>query len=149
MSYQEKKALLNFGITVVALLLYANYVCNHFWREGMNTEELLVFWSKTILIMIPIQIVIHIVVHIALAITLGMFNGGKLREEINDEFDKIIELKATRNSMIWFAFAFIGALGWLAAGYGVNYFFGTLIICGVISEVIDAFSRVYYYRKGV
>ncbi|KAB2814740.1 hypothetical protein [Phaeocystidibacter luteus] len=149
MSYQEKKALLNFVTYVIALLLYANYVHAHYWQEGMNTDELLQFWSRFLLIMIPVQIVIHIIVHILLGIARGMANGGKIKEEVVDEFDKIIELKSSRNGMISFAFTFIGGLIWLANGYGVNHFFMTLIIGGVFGEVIEAVSRVYYYRKGV
>lgn len=149
MSYQEKKALLNFGIYVLALLLYGNYVHDHYWVEGMNTDELLLFWSKVLLIMIPVQIVIHIVVHIIFGILRGMANGGKIKDEVEDEFDKIIELKSSRNSMTFFAFTFIGALSWLASGHTVSHFFVTIIIGGVAAEIIDAISRIYYYRKGV
>ncbi|NVK27691.1 MAG: hypothetical protein HWE14_06585 [Flavobacteriia bacterium] len=149
MSYQEKKALFNFGVYVLALLIYANYVHEHYWVEGMSTEELLAFWSKFLLIMIPVQIVIHIIVHVLLGVARGMANGGKIKEEVIDEFDKIIELKSSRNGMVTFAFTLIGGLCWLASGYGVNHFFLTIILGGVVAEIIEAISRVYYYRQGV
>lgn len=149
MSYQEKKALLNLVVYVVALLFYADYVHTNYWVEGMTTDELLVFWSKFLLITIPFQIVIHIISHIVISIMRGMANGGKIKDEVEDEFDKIIELKSTRNSMVFFAICFMGALGYLAWGKGVNYFFIAIVIGGVVSEVIDALSRVYYYRRGV
>lgn len=149
MSHQEKKAILNFGIYVVVLLLYADYVCEHYWVDGMVTDELLIFWSKFLLFMIPVQIVIHILTNILMGILRGMANGGKIKDEVEDEFDKLIELKATRNSMIFFAFTFIGSLSWLASGYSVNHFFVTIILGGVVGEIIDASSRLYYYRRGI
>lgn len=149
MSHQEKKALLNLGTYFTAIGIYANYVYNHYWDPGMTTDELLVFWSKFLLISIPVQIVIHIIVHILMNIARGMANGGKLKEEIEDEFDKIIDLKASRNGFIVFAIGMMAALGYLATGHGVTYFFLAMIISGMVSEIIEASSRIYFYRMGV
>lgn len=148
MSYQEKKALFNLLTYFGVLGFYAWYVYQNNWDPTLGTDEMLVFWSKFLLIMIPIQIVSHIVIHILLSIAQGMANGGKLMEDKEDEFDKIIDLKASRVSMALFALGFISALGYLAAGYGVTRFFLTIVIAGAISEVIEAFSRVYMYRRG-
>lgn len=149
MSYQEKKALLNFFVTLTVLLTYSNYVYTHYWNAELSTDELLLFWSKYFLIYMGVQIVIHILVHILVNISRGMANGGKLVEEIEDEFDKIIELKSTRNSMVTFSLSLIAGFIFLAAGYSINAFFLTLLIGGMTSEAIDAISRITYYRRGV
>ncbi len=148
MSYQEKKALFNLLTYFGVIGFYAYYVYNHYWDPTLSTDELLVFWSKFLLIMIPVQIVSHIVIHILLGIARGMANGGKMMEETEDEFDKIIDLKASRVSMFLFALGFIAGLGYLAAGYGVTSFFITVVIAGMISEILEAFARVYMYRRG-
>lgn len=148
MSYQEKKALLNMMITFSVMIIYGYYVYNNNWNPSFSTEEELQFWAKTLLFVIPVQIVIHIVVHILFSIinTIAMKNN---EFELKDEFDKIIDLKASRNSSTTFSLGVIGGFVVIYMGYGLTYFFISLIAAGMISEIVDGISRVYYYRQGV
>jgi hypothetical protein len=69
--------------------------------------------------------------------------------EIVDERDKLIELKATKISLIIFSFGFIIALTTQAANMNNHIFFITLIVFGVITEIVSELSTIIYYRKGV
>lgn len=149
MSYQEKKALLNLLTYFTVIGSYGWYVYTHYWNPTMNTDELLLFWSKFLLISIPVQIVLHILIHILMGIFRGVANGGKIVEDKEDEFDKIIDLKSNRNSSVIFAISLIISMSFLALGHGVSTFFIVLIIGGMAGELGDALSRVYYYRMGV
>lgn len=149
MSHQERKALFNLLTYFVVFAIYANYVYTHYWDPTMSTDELLVFWAKALLVTIPLQIISHIVIHILLNIGRGMANGGKLVEDKEDEFDKIIDLKASRVSMFFFAIGFMVALGFLAYGEGINHFFISILLAGVLAEILEAISRVVMYRRGV
>ncbi len=64
MSYQEKRSIVNIITTLLVTGLYYTYVFQTNDISGMSTEELLRFWSKAMLIVIPVMIVSKIVVHI-------------------------------------------------------------------------------------
>jgi hypothetical protein len=72
-------------------------------------------------------------------------------EEIpaEDERDKLIKLKALRNSHYSFVTGFMVAIIALAVGFPSYSIFIVFVISGVISELIDNGSQMYYYRKGV
>ena len=134
--------------TVIVLGIYYWSVFERFDSEIMNTDEQLQFWAKAILIAIPISIANKIVVTIIFAIG----NYVITREDFprfEDERDKLIELKSTRNSYFIFGMGFVSSLAVLAFGYPPKYMFTALILAGIGSEIFDNLSRFYYHRKGV
>ena len=148
MDFQERKSILNILSTVVVLGIYYWSVFERFSAQLMTTDEQLQFWAKAILIAIPISIVTKIVMMILYAIA----NYIITKEEtacFEDERDKLIELKATRNSYMIFGLGFLIALFVLAFGYPPKFMFIALILAGIASEVFDNLSKFYYHRKGV
>jgi len=110
MSYQEKKTIISL---VTSFMLIAAYCLYAFGKAGMEHLNDLQFWAKTILIFIGIGIValiiIQIVFHILLAISKAVqqkmrdeaiddkeFERAFEREIVEDEMDKLIELKANK-----------------------------------------------------
>ena len=91
------------------------------------------------------RIIIYIIFHIINAIATTRLK--KFRHE--DERDKLIKLKAPRNSHYSFVVGFMVAIIALAIGLPTYSIFIVFVISGVISEVIDNGSQMYYYRKGV
>ncbi|MBT3648129.1 MAG: hypothetical protein HN542_07815 [Flavobacteriales bacterium] len=147
MTYHEKRSVVHILSTIALTATYFPYVMNNYMTPGMNTEEILIFWSKAILVLIPVTIVVKIVIMILFSI----FNAVATREELpkTDERDRLIELKASRNSQIAFGLGFVGALAAIALGNSVTIMFVFMIGAGVFSEVIDHLSQIYYYRSGV
>lgn len=134
--------------TVIVLGIYYWSVFERFDSQVMNTDEQLQFWAKAILLAIPISIGNKIVVMIIFAIS----NYIITREDFpcfEDERDKLIELKSTRNSYFIFGMGFVISLAVLAFGYPPKYMFIALILAGIGSEVFDNLSKLYYHRKGV
>lgn len=69
--------------------------------------------------------------------------------EITDERDKLIELKTTKISLMVFSIGFILALVTQVTSMSHHMFFITLIIFGVISEIVSETMTIIYYRKGI
>lgn len=147
MSYQEKRSILNMISSVLISGIYFWYVFQGDPTAGMSSEELLYFWGKSILILIPVTIVAKIVIAIFFAIG----NTVATREKIPnaDERDKLIELKSLQNSRYMFALGFILAMVSLTMNMSVNVMFIVIVLAGVASEIIENASQLYFYRKGV
>lgn len=134
--------------TIIVLGIYYWSVFERFNAQELTTDEQLQFWAKAILIAIPVSIVTKIVVMIIFVI----INYIVTREKIagfEDERDKLIELKATRNSYIIFGVGFFISLAVLAFGYPPKYMFISIILGGMASEIFDNLSKFYYHRRGV
>ncbi len=133
---------------IVVLGIYYWSVFERFNSQVMTTDEQLQFWSKAILIAIPVSIITKIVVMIIFVIINYIITREKMAG-FEDERDKLIELKATRNSYIIFGIGFFVSLAVLAFGYPPKYMFISIILGGIASEIFDNLSKFYYHRKGV
>ncbi len=148
MPYQEKKIIISMISSLLVLAAYWFYIYQNYPAEITTTPTNFRFWGKTILILIPVSIVSRIVIMILFTIA----NRIATREEepsFSDERDKLIELKAMRNSHWIFILGFFVAMGSLALGIAPYWMFIIIILSGFISEMADGFSQLYYYRKGI
>ena len=148
MEYHEKKSIATIIGTILIFGIYYWTVFERYHTETLTTEEELQFWSKAILIAIPVSIAGKIVLYILFAIFNTIITQEKL-PKFEDERDKLIELKATRNAFFIFGMGFLVSMFVLAFGYTPYYMFLALILAGVISEIFDNLSRLYFHRRGV
>ena len=91
-----------------------------------------------------VRIIIQIIFHI--------INAIATREEktpVEDERDKLIKLKATRNSYYVFTSGFVMSVMGLAVGMPIYGMFIAFVGVGLIAEIIENSSQIYFYRKGV
>ncbi|NQU87620.1 MAG: hypothetical protein HQ541_17855, partial [Mariniphaga sp.] len=105
-------------------------------------------WGVIFLIFIGVSIVVRIIIYIIFHI----INAIATREHdipVEDERDKLIKLKSTRNSHWVFSAGFMLSVMALAIGMQVYGIFIVFIVSGVISEIIDNVSQIYFYRKGI
>lgn len=153
MSYQESKSLTNTISTIIITGIYALVVYQRVLAGIADTTDVFRFWAITILIFIPISIVARIIIMIIFSIINAVVQTAKGEEiedvDIVDERDKLIELKTMRISLIVFALGFILALVTQVTQMSNHMFFITIIIFGVISEVVSDTTTIIYYRKGV
>lgn len=147
MSYQEKRSILNMISTLLISGIYFWYIFRGDPTAGMTSDELLYFWGKSILILIPVTIVAKIII----AIVFAVGNTVATREKIpsTDERDKLIELKSLRNSRYMFGLGFILAMVALSMNMSVNVMFVVIVLAGVVSEIVENASQLYFYRKGI
>ncbi len=153
MTYQEKRSVTYLVTTILAIAIYGTIVCNKFNAGDYDTSNLMKFWAFRVLWYIPIVIGVRIVTEILLNIFQAISNEirGEGQEDlgIQDERDKLIELKAERVSMWIFSVGFVFALITQAMEYSVHWFFLSMIVFGIIGEVVSEGLKIKYYRKGV
>ncbi len=148
MSYQEKKNIVNIfsGLLITAIfgwVIYQKHLEGSFdLTKDFNS------WGTIFLIFIGISIVARIIIYIIFHI----INAIATREEdvpVEDERDKLIKLRATRNSYYTFTFCFMSGFVLLAFGIPVYGMFIAFIISGLLAEIVDNVSQICYYRKGI
>ncbi len=148
MSYREKENIVNIFSSILITPVYAWII---YLKQQAGTIDLtddFQKWGIIFLIFAGVSIVARIIIYIIFHI----INAIATREEkipAEDERDKLIKLKATRNSSYSFSIGFFMAIIALAMGMPSYWLFILFVISGVISELIDNGSQMYYYRKGV
>ncbi len=148
MTYHEKKSIVSVLTTFLVYGIYYTYIYQRYSNVVMTPEEQLQFWGKTVLIIIPITIGAKIIVHILFTI----MNSVIAKEDhpgMEDERDKLIELKSARNSFFIFGLGFVAAMAGAAWGHSVSTMFIIFICAGLMSELFENVSKLIYYRRGV
>jgi len=148
MSYQEKQNIVNIFSGLLVTIIYALMIYQRHQLGQFDLREDFRTWGLIFLIYIGISVVMRIVIQIIFHI----INAIATREENvppEDERDQLIKLKATRNSYYAFTSGFVISVIGLALGMPVHWIFIAFVAFGLIAEILDNGSQIYYYRKGV
>ncbi|MFU1795969.1 hypothetical protein ACM1RC_19070 [Paenibacillus azoreducens] len=148
MSYQEKKIIVSIISNILIFTLYTLYAINNAKEGSITSASDFSFWGSFILVLLPVSIVAKIIIHIVFVI----FNKIATNEDgpsFEDEFDKIIELKADRISLYVFFFGFIFSMVPLVTGQPTYLTLLVLILFGFLSDLLGRIAQLYFYRKGV
>ena len=148
MSYQEKQNIVNIFSGLLITIVYAFIVYQRHLQGRFDLTVDFNKWGVIFLVFIGVSIIVRIIIQIIFHI----INAIATREEktpVEDERDKLIKLKATRNSYYAFTSGFVLSVMGLALGMPVYGIFIAFVGFGLISEIIDNGSQIYYYRKGV
>jgi len=148
MDLKERRILVSLISSVLILCIYCLYV---YYRHIAGNPEVLndlKFLGKSFLIMIPVAIVAQIIIQIVFAIITKISSNEDI-DPIDDERDKLIELKAIKISHYIFILGFMLAMGSLALGMQPWVMIFVLIGSGFVASVVNEVLRLYYYRKGV
>lgn len=148
MSYREKENIVNIFSSLLITTIYAWIVYQRHLEGSIDLTEDFRSWGIVFLIFVVVSIVARIIIYIIFHI----INVIATREEdipVEDERDKLIKLKAIRNSHWVFSAGFMLSIIGLAVGMPAYGLFIAFVVSGVISEIIDNGSQIYYYRKGV
>lgn len=148
MSYREKESLVNIFSGLLITAVFAWEVYQRQLDGKFDLTEDFSKWGTLFLIFIGVSIVSRIVIYIIFHI----INAIATREQdipIEDERDKLIKLKATRNSHYVFSGGFVLGIVGLSLGMPVYGIFIAFIISGLLSEIVDNGSQIYFYRKGI
>jgi len=148
MSYHEKENIVNiFSGIVVAAILWSAVYQRHLDGRFDLTEDFQA-WGFAFLVFMGVSIVARIIIYIVFHI----FNAIATREDrvpVEDEMIKLIKLKGIRNSYYVFSSGFVLSILGLAIGMQVFWIFVIFIISGLLSEIIDNVTQLYFHRKGV
>lgn len=148
MTYQEKKSIVSLIGAVLIFAVYSSIMYPRHPGEGAETAEIFRYWGSYVLILTLVSIFAHIVIGIVFNIVHRTTTGEK-EPSFADELDKLIDLKAFRNSFLVFVLGFLTSMGALAAGQPSQAMFVILIAAGFLSDVTGSATRLYHYRRGV
>jgi hypothetical protein len=169
MSYQEKKTITTIVTGAAVLAAYCIYAFSRY-QSGAVTPGDLKFWAVTMLIFIGIgvavtiviQIVFHILHAISIAIKEKMNNmecDDKQIEKaveksmgtdmVEDEMDKLIELKSTRVGYTVTGIGVVGALILLVLNYSPVVMLNTIFIAFSAGSILEGFAQLFFYRRGI
>lgn len=165
MSYQEKKTIVSIITGILVLAAYCIYAFSKY-QSGTVASGDLKFWASTMLIFIGIgiavAIVIQIVFHILLSVTIAV--KEKVRnntcddkeiektigaEMVEDEMDKLINLKSMRIGFAIAGIGFVAALVSLVLNYSAVVMLNIMFVSFSAGSLVEGFTQLYFYRKGV
>ncbi len=163
MSYQEKRTIVSVVSGALLMLAYCIYA---YAKLGFNNLTDLKPWATTMLVFIGIgvaaMIVIQIVFHILLSIGIAVkkkINDESIddkeiehsieREMVEDEMDKLIELKANKIGYSFVSIGFVAGLVTLAMGAPAAIMLNLVFVGCMVGTIVEGLIQLRYYRKGV
>ncbi|WP_413305476.1 hypothetical protein AA0X95_03640 [Bacillus sp. 1P10SD] len=148
MTYQEKKSIVTLISAILIFVSYSLYMYPQHPEGGLESTETFRYWGSFVLILTLVSIVAHILISIIFNIVFRITTKEK-EPKFADELDKLIDLKANRNSFFVFIIGFLLAMGSLAFYQPSQVMFVILIIAGFLSDVTGSVTKLYHYRRGV
>lgn len=162
MSYQAKKTITNLVAGVIILVSYCVSVFNEY-SAGNTLVNDTSFWAKKMLIYIiigiGITIVLNIIFHIYLSVNLAIKEENrnddkaisrKLElEMVEDEMDKLIELKSHRVGYIIVGIGFMTALVYLAFGSSIAIGLNLIFVSFYMGSFAEGLTILYFYFRGI
>ena len=148
MSYREKENIVNIFSSLLITIVFALIIYKRQVTGIIDLTDDFQQWGILFLVFAAVSIVARIIIYIIFSI-INVIATRQEKIPPIDERDKLIKLKATRNSHYSFPAGFFIAIIVLSIGLPTYWLFIMFVISGVTSELIDNGSQMYYYRKGV
>ncbi|WP_462412907.1 hypothetical protein [Neobacillus sp. Marseille-QA0830] len=148
MTYQEKKSIVSLISAILIFISFCMYMYPRYPDGGLDSLETFRFWGSFVLVLTLVSIIAHIIISIIFNIVFRMTTKEK-EPKFEDELDKLIALKAFRNSFFVFVIGFLFAMGSLVFFQPSQWMFIILVTSGFISDVTGSVTKLYHYRKGV
>jgi hypothetical protein len=145
-------------------LVLAAYCIYAFGRysSGAIAEGNLKFWAGTMLVFIGIGVVgiiiLQIIFHIALSIGIAVKDRACDEKEIDkrieatvieDEMDKLIELKSSQIGFVLAGVGFVGALILVVLGHSTVVMLNVMYLSFLVGSLMEGATSLYFYGKGV
>ncbi len=146
MLYHEKQNYVNIFSGILITAVFALIVYNKQMAGIIDLTGDFRLWGYLLLIFVGVSVVARIIIQIVFHI----INVIITREEDipkKDERDKMIALKATRNAFYSLSGVLLTLIILLALGVPINAVFIAFIIGGLITEIVENSSQIYYYRR--
>jgi hypothetical protein len=145
MFFQQKSTIVSLITSIVIFTLYSVYV---FQKWNLEPENEFKFWSSVILTLIPVLIVAQIITQIIFIIINTIVTGEEDDSPTVDEFDKLVDLKATRNFYHVFLAGFLLSMVSQVMEEPPSTMFIMLFFSFLLSGVSLDISKIYFYRRG-
>jgi hypothetical protein len=120
-------------------------------QEGeMIPQEIYRLWGIIIVVSIVVTIAGTILTHIFSAIIEAIKTGNEdpQIEDLEDERDKLIDLKGTKVTYIFFSIGVLLSMLTMVLGQPAMVMFTLLIFFGIFAQITGDISRLYLYQRG-
>lgn len=161
MPYQSKKTITSMVGGALVLAAYCIYAFGRY-SSGAIAEGNLKFWAGTMLVFIGIGVVgiiiLQIIFHIALSIGIAVKDRACDEKEVNkrieatmieDEMDKLIELKSSQIGFVLAGVGFVGALILVILGHSTVVMLNVMYLSFLVGSLMEGATSLYFYGKGV
>ncbi len=161
MSYQEKRTLISTCAGVLMLAAYCVYAFGKYIRGAVDLFDLkffavtmLIFIGIGIAAMIVIQIVFHILLSVSMAIKEPTRDGKELEKAVEaavveDEMDKLIELKSGRIGFVVVGAGFAAGLFTLVFNCPPAVMLNIIFLSFMAGSLAGGLVSIHYYRAGI
>jgi len=161
MDYQQKKSIVSIVESVAVVAVYCIYVLGKLRQGAVSMEDtrffavtMLTFIGIGIAFTIAIQVVFHVLLSVSIAVREREKESKEIEHAINaamveDERDKIIDLKSTRIPYMAAMLGFVAGLVMLALQYPVAVMLNILFIASGLGAVGEGVAKLLYYKAGV
>lgn len=168
MYYQEKKTIVSIFSGILIMAAYSIYGISKYLEIGDSLLSDLKFWATAmlaaigggIIVAVIIQIIFHIILAVANEVSKEVSKKAKIEgkdidyeeteiSDFEDEMDKLIALKAMRNSFIFVGIGFVIALLSLYMKMPTAIMLNIIFASFSIGSLFEGLSQFYFYRKGV
>ena len=149
MSYQET----NITVSLTSYLLILGYYLIRLFQMyqdgGLVSGPLFRMWGIIIAAAIIVNIIASILTNIILSIVHAVRTGSEEGARfIEDERDKLIELKGVKSSYIAFSIGVLLAMLTFVFGQSPLVMFSLIILSSLMAEIIGDITQIYLYRRG-
>ena len=149
MSYQEKNTTVSLMSFVLILAYYLINVFQMYQGDGLIPDRLFRLWAIVIVAGILVNILATILTNIVLSIVHAIRTGKEESERfIEDERDKLIGLKGTKFSYIFFSIGVLIAMLTFVFGQPPLVMFSIIILSSLVAEIIGDIAQIVLYRRG-
>jgi DMSO reductase anchor subunit len=149
MSYQEKNTTISLMTYLLISGFYLVNLFQMFQEGGLVSSRLFNLWAIVIVAGILVNIFASILTNIVLSIVHAIRTGREENERfIEDERDKLIELKGVKSSYITFSLGVLLSMLTFVFGQPPLVMFSLIICSGLVAEIIGDVYQIYLYRRG-
>jgi hypothetical protein len=148
LSIQEKSLIVSLATSTLVYVGFGIAVWSRFRAGTYDTDGVLIFWSRAILILIGLYILFYIIGQILLSIVNTVITAEEEYAGFDDERDKRFELLSTRNSSAVFGVGFLVAMVALAIGRPAETMFVIMFLAMMIGAIVGDVTKLVLYRRG-
>lgn len=148
MLFRERENLVYLVSNIVVSTGYFLYIAQRYVALGLDPSNDFSFWGSAILVMVPVFVVTRIIIRIIFSIV-NVIATQSEEPDFLDEFDKIVELKATQNFYHIFMFGFFVSIFTLVLDMPPFVMFNILMLTIIIAGIVGDVLRIIFYRRGV
>ncbi|RPJ06144.1 MAG: hypothetical protein EHM28_10650 [Spirochaetaceae bacterium] len=100
-------------------------------------------------ISVGVTIIVLIIFHFVLAVINAAKNGEEEDASLEDEMDKLINLKSARVSSVFFGLGFIASLVSLVLQFPPAVMLNIMFGACFLGSFFEGLTQLFYYRRGV